>query len=63
MVYGSTADRAAHLRSFVGGQLRNSNVNGVEYLPFDTFNRSDDCAIQDQTRLQCFVGGRLLVAS
>ncbi|XP_074599828.1 peroxidase-like isoform X2 [Brevipalpus obovatus] len=61
MVYGSTDDRAAHLRSFVKGRLRNAQINGVEYLPYDSLNRSDDCAIRDQTRLQCFVGGDVRV--
>ncbi|XP_025017550.1 chorion peroxidase isoform X2 [Tetranychus urticae] len=61
MVYGSTVDRAAHLRAFVKGKLKNTIINGVEYLPFDAQNRSDECAIPAHRQLQCFVGGDVRV--
>ncbi|XP_054158548.1 peroxidase-like [Oppia nitens] len=65
MVYGSTEERAKHLRSFKNGKLRVDKVNGYEFLPFDTQNRSDECAIpanlQRQRNYHCFVGGDVRV--
>lgn len=61
MVYGSTDERAVHLRSFQKGLLRISLVNNVEFLPFDTQNKSDECSIPEDRHLQCFVGGDVRV--
>ncbi|XP_054156555.1 peroxidase-like isoform X2 [Oppia nitens] len=63
MVYGSDEDRMKHLREFKGGRLRVSLVNRVEFLPFDSENRSDECAVpeRDRQRIQCFVGGDVRV--
>ncbi|CAG2105713.1 unnamed protein product [Medioppia subpectinata] len=65
MVYGSTEERAKFLRSGKNGKLRADKVNGYEFLPFDTQNRSDECGIpenlQRQRGYQCFVGGDVRV--
>ncbi len=41
------------------GKLRTSLVNGMEFMPFDTENKSDQCFIpaEDRPKYQCFVGG------
>lgn len=39
------------------GKLRVNLVNNLEFLPFDTENRSDECGIPRDHRRSCFVGG------
>ncbi len=41
------------------GKLRISTVNQMEFMPFDTQNKSDQCFIpaNQMPQFQCFVGG------
>jgi hypothetical protein len=41
------------------GKLRISTVNNMEFMPFDTENKSDECFIpaKQMPQFQCFVGG------
>jgi hypothetical protein len=43
----------------IAGKLRISTVNEMEFMPFDTQNRSDLCFIlpNQMPQFQCFVGG------
>jgi hypothetical protein len=48
----------SRVQKFIG-KLRISTVNKMEFMPFDTQNKSDDCFIpaKQMPQFQCFVGG------
>lgn len=45
MVYGNEENRSSIVRLFRDGLLQVSNINGREWLPYDTTNSSLVCAI------------------
>ncbi len=47
------------LKKIFTGKLRTSTVNQMEFMPFDTQNKSDQCFIpaNQMPQFQCFVGG------
>lgn len=55
MIYGSTPEVAASLRTFEGGRLTSSIVDNREFLPqTDTI---ENCNIPPQSGLKCFLAG------
>lgn len=53
MVYGRSQQETESLRSFSGGKLRNSFVDGKEFLP----KRQSTCSIPREKNQQCFDAG------
>ncbi|KAH7636467.1 peroxinectin-like protein 6 [Dermatophagoides farinae] len=46
MVYGNDLNRSRLVRSFRDGLLKTEQINGNEWLPFDTMNNSLACAVR-----------------
>lgn len=53
MIYGKTDAESIKLRTFTGGLLRSSNVDGVEFLP----QLSSTCSIPKERKQNCFEAG------
>lgn len=53
MIYGKTDTESINLRSFTGGLLKSSNINGVEFLP----QLRSSCSIPKDRNQQCFQAG------
>lgn len=55
MIYGSSENESKMLRSFNGGKLKHTNLDGVELLPMD-IDRDAEC-MNDRDNLPCFTAG------
>lgn len=62
MVYGSNSNRSRIVRRFENGLLNTAQINGNEWLPFDTMNNSIACSVTMRGRNQgCVFAGDVRV--
>ncbi|KAI1286963.1 Chorion peroxidase [Halotydeus destructor] len=58
MIYGNSIGRQAQLRTFEGGQLKTTIINGRAFCPLNNDTReSEDCRVERTERKGCFFAG------